>query len=92
MHALEHARRGSSGPVEQRPFTEFSIVHADRGGGLRLAVDLGDEVKLARPSRRSSTSSAQPVEQLDAPHDGFVLRAMRLGSIATGAEVVWIAS
>jgi hypothetical protein len=34
----------------------------------------------------------QTVEQIASPVAGFVLRVMRLASVSTGAEVVWLAS
>lgn len=78
-----------SGP--QRRFWEIHLVHAERGGGLRLAVDLGAEVKLGDTLGEIVDVFGAVTETLRAPVDGFVLRAMRLGSVATGGEIVWIA-
>ena len=74
----------------QRTFSEIHLVHADHGGGLRMSVDLRDEVKRGQTLAEIVDVFGQTVETLRAPVDGFVLRAMRLGSLATGAEVAWI--
>jgi predicted deacylase len=78
-------------PAAQRRFTQIHLVHADRGGGLRMAVDLRDEVKKGDAIADVVDVFGETVQTLRAPVDGFVLRAMRLGSVSTGAEVVWIA-
>jgi predicted deacylase len=76
----------------QRRFTTFSILHANRGGGLRVSVDLGDEVAAGDPIGEVVDVFGDRVETLLAPASGFILRVMRLGSVASGAEVVWVAS
>ncbi|HEX2141954.1 MAG TPA: succinylglutamate desuccinylase/aspartoacylase family protein [Candidatus Limnocylindria bacterium] len=75
-----------------RRFSTITLVHAERGGGLRLDVDLGDEVSAGQQIGEVVDVFGERVERLEASTDGFILRAMRYGSIATGAEVVWIAS
>lgn len=75
-----------------RRFTTISLVHANRGGGLRLFVDLGDEVTAGQEIAEVVDVFGERVERIDASRDGFILRAMRYGSVSTGAEVVWIAS
>jgi predicted deacylase len=89
MGMLDEAPVASAAP---RPFRQISLVHAERGGGLRLDVDLEDEVEAGQPIGEVVDVFGRQVEQLRAPVAGFILRAMRYGSIATGAEVVWIAS
>jgi predicted deacylase len=82
-------------PVVERPARRFStirLVHANRGGGLHLTVDLGSEVTAGDEIGEIVDVFGQCVERLEAPTDGFILRAMRLGSVSTGAEVVWVAS
>ncbi len=79
-----------TGPA--RRFSTITLVHAERGGGLRLSVDLGDEVTSGQPIGEVVDVFGETVERIEAATDGFILRAMRYGSIATGAEVVWIAS
>ena len=59
---------------------------------LRMAVDLGHDVAAGQEIAQVIDVFGQTVERITAPVAGFVLRVMRLGSIATGAEVVWIAS
>ena len=78
-------------PVEQRRFTQIHLVHSDRGGGLRMNVDVHDEVKQGATIAEVVDVFGETVETLRAPVDGFILRAMRLGSVSTGAEIVWIA-
>ena len=68
------------------------LVHTSRGGGLRLAVDLGDEVNEGQVLGEVVDVFGQPVEQLRATMSGVVMRVMKLASVATGAEAVWIAS
>ena len=75
-----------------RRFSTITLVHAERGGGLRLSVDLGDEVTKGEPIAEVVDAFGERVERIEATVDGFVLRAMRYGSVSTGAEVVWIAS
>ncbi|MGH2456328.1 MAG: succinylglutamate desuccinylase/aspartoacylase family protein [Candidatus Limnocylindria bacterium] len=77
---------------EPRRFSTITLVHAQRGGGLRLFVDLGDEVSAGQEIGEVVDVFGQRVERLEAAADGFILRAMRYGSIATGAEVAWIAA
>ena len=76
----------------QRRFGRITLVHAERGGGLRMAVDLRAEVKRGDAIAEVVDVFGETVERLVAPVDGFILRAMRLGSVSTGAEVAWIAS
>lgn len=89
--AMGMSGRGPAPTGPQRTFTEIHLVHAERGGGLRMSVDLRDEVKQGDTLAEIVDVFGQTVETLRAPVDGFVLRAMRLGSLATGAEVAWIA-
>lgn len=79
------------GPAARR-FTSVALLHANRGGGLRLSVDLGDEVRADQEVGEVVDVFGETAETLRSPSDGFVLRAMRLGSISTGAEVIWVAS
>lgn len=77
-------------PEPPRGFDGFSIVHASRGGGLRTLVELRDEVRPGQPIAEVGDVFGRTVERLEAPVAGFVLRLLRLGAIATGAEVAWI--
>ncbi len=79
------------GPPARR-FSKITLVHANRGGGLHLSVDLGSEVTAGQEIGEVVDVFGDRVERLEAPLDGFILRVLRLGSISTGAEVVWIAS
>lgn len=75
-----------------RRFSSITLVHATRGGGLRLSVDLGDDVREGDEIGEVVDVFGERTEQLIAPTDGFILRVMRYGSIATGAEAAWVAS
>ncbi len=79
-------------PQPARRFTTITLVHANRGGGLRLTVDLGNEVSTGQEIGEVVDVFGERVERLEASRDGFILRAMRYGSVSTGAEVVWIGS
>jgi predicted deacylase len=74
-----------------RPFTTLHVVHVERGGGLRLRVRLGDEVRAGEEMGTVVDVFGDVVERLTAPADGFVLRRMELASVSTGAEAVWVA-
>ena len=75
-----------------RRFSKITIVHAKRGGGLRLAVDIGADVRAGQAIGEIVDVFGETVERITSPADAFVLRVMRLASISTGAEVVWLAS
>jgi uncharacterized protein len=79
-------------PGPQRAFRNITLVHAEHGGGLRMAVDLGDDVTAGQEIAQIVDVFGQTVEHIRAATSGFILRIMRLGSVATGAEVVWIGS
>jgi predicted deacylase len=75
-----------------RRFSKIAIVHSRRGGGLRLAADIGTDVRAGQQIGEVVDVFGETVERITAPVDAFVLRVMRLASISTGAEVVWLAS
>ncbi|HEX5040905.1 MAG TPA: succinylglutamate desuccinylase/aspartoacylase family protein [Candidatus Limnocylindria bacterium] len=75
-----------------RRFSKITLVHAEHGGGLHLDVDLGDDVTAGQEIGEIVDVFGDRVERIEASADGFILRAMRLGSVSTGAEIVWIAS
>ncbi len=77
--------------AEQRVFRAIKLAHAERGGGLIQHVDLGQEVRLGERLATVVDVFGEPVEEVLAPCDGFVLRKMLLSSVHTGAEVAWIA-
>lgn len=79
-------------PDRQRAFRTITLVHAREGGALRWHVDLEDEVTKGQPIAELVDVFGETVETLVSPMDGFVLRIMLFGSIATGAEVAWIAN
>lgn len=79
-------------PETQRVFRTITLVHAAQAGALRWQVDMEDDVKKDQPIAEVIDVFGQTVETLVAPKDGFVLRKMLFGSIATGAEVAWIAN
>jgi predicted deacylase len=75
-----------------RRFSTITVVHASRGGGLRLSVEIGADVRAGQPIGEIVDVFGEVVERVAAPVDAFVLRVMRLASISTGAEVAWLAS
>ena len=79
-------------PATQRRFDSILLLHANKGGGLRVHHEIGDEVTAGQLIAEIVDVFGDMVERIESPKDGFVLRAMKLGSIATGAEVAWIAS
>lgn len=98
VRALHNAMRvlgmEAGDPVTETPprrFSDLRLVHTDHGGGLRLTVDLGDEVKEGDLLGEVVDVYGGTVEQLRSPAEGFVCRVMRLGVVNTGAEAVWIA-
>jgi uncharacterized protein len=79
-------------PGPQRIFRTITLVHADHGGGLRTRVALRDEVKAGQLLAEIVDVFGDVVERITSPVDGFIQRLMLLGSVATGAEIVWIGS
>jgi uncharacterized protein len=77
---------------EQRSFHTIRLVHSEHGGGLRWRVELEAEVQEGDPIADVVDVFGETVETVEARADGIILRQMRLGAIATGAEVAWIAS
>lgn len=75
-----------------RKFHRFTTVHANHGGGLRMHAKLKQDVSAGDLLAEITDVFGRVVEQVTAPHAGFVLRQMVLGSCATGAELVWIGS
>lgn len=79
-------------PATQRAFRTITLVHAREGGQLRWLTDLEAAVTSGQPIAEVVDLFGDVVETLTAPTDGFILRKMLFGAIATGAEVAWIAS
>lgn len=73
-----------------RRFSEVRPVHTDRGGGLRMSVELGQEVEDGQAIGQVVDLYGDTVETLVAPYAGLALRVMSLSSVSTGAEVAWI--
>jgi predicted deacylase len=74
----------------QREFHQIKLVHVTRGGLLRMAVNLHDEVVAGQPIGEVVDVFGRTVETIESPIDGWVLRVMRLANVATGAEVAWV--
>jgi uncharacterized protein len=79
-------------PAPPRALRSVRLVHTSRGGGLRLRVDLCQDVAQGEVLAEVVDVFGQPVEELRAPVAGVVMRVMRLASVATGAEAVWLAA
>jgi len=92
LRALEMEPGEIDRPATQREFRTITLVHASEGGALRWSAELTDEVRAGQPIAEIVDVFGDPVEELESPVDGFVLRKMLLGTAATGAEVAWIAS
>lgn len=75
-----------------RAFRTISLVHATRGGGLRWSVELMDDVRAGQQIAEVVDVFGDAIERLETPGDGFLLRRMLFGTVATGAEVAWIAN
>jgi predicted deacylase len=75
-----------------RRFSKFNRLHVNRGGGLRLRVDLGDELEAGQAVGEIVDVFGRTIEELRSPSAGFVGRVMRLGAVATGAEAIWVAA
>lgn len=92
LRALKMEEGEPEVPKVQRAFRNIALSHAEHGGGLRMKVDLGDEVKQGQEIAEVVDVFGDTIERITSPATGFVLRAMRFGSISTGAEVAWIGS
>lgn len=92
MGALGMMERPPSRGVQQRRFSQISLVHAGRGGGLHPEVSVGAEVAAGQLLGRIRNAFGEVVEELHAPTNGFVLRQMQWGTLASGAEAFWIAA
>ena len=67
-----------------------ALVHAGRGGGLRLVVSLGDDVKQGQKVAEIVDIFGETIEELTSPVDGVVWRVMKHANVSTGAEALWI--
>jgi predicted deacylase len=77
-------------PKPGRRFSSIRLLHGNSGGGLRLTAPLGAEVTAGQEIGTIVDAFGAPLERLVSPWDGFVMRRMTYGAVATGAEVVWI--
>ena len=84
-----------SGEVEPSPppraFRTITLLHAGEGGALRWHADLMDEVAAGQVVAEVVDVFGEQRERLTAPVRGFILRKMLYATVATGAEVAWIA-
>lgn len=91
MSAMGMLPPADDAPPARREFTKVAPIHVDRGGGLHRFVDVGDEVEEGQVLGRIVDMFGDPLEEITAPISGFVLRAMLLANVATGAEAYWLA-
>ncbi len=77
-------------PESQRAFENITIVHANRGGGVRVLIKLGQELEKGQKLAEIVDVFGNTVEELFAPVAGFAMRVVKLANVATGAEVMWI--
>ena len=93
MHALEmSAGEPKPAPAQQRRFSQIHLLHANRGGGFVSTVTVGDMVEEGALLGAVSDVYGQVIEEFRSPVTGFVLRLMLWGTVATGAEVFWVAT
>jgi uncharacterized protein len=92
MHALQMVEGDPQSGSSQRRFSEIRLVHANRGGGFEPAVAIGDVVTTGQRLGTIFDSFGQPIEEFTSPVNGFILRLMLFGTVATGAEVFWVAA
>jgi len=79
-------------PKSQRSFSTIHLVHADRGGAVKLLVELGQDVKKGQKVAEIGDVFGNKVEELFAPASGFVHRIVKLANVATGAEILWVSN
>ena len=93
LRALEMvAGEPAPAPAAQRRFSQIHLLHANRGGGFESTVSVGDEVAEGALLGAVSDVYGQVIEEFRSPTTGFVLRLMLWGTVATGAEVFWVAA
>jgi len=77
-------------PPTRTRFDRIAPVHTNRGGGLRMLVKMGTYVERDQPIAHVTDVFGDVTETVVAPDRGLILRAMRLGNVATGAEIAWV--
>jgi predicted deacylase len=92
LKVLEMESREPKVAREPRKFSHIALIHTRHGGGLRVDVEIGDEVTAGDPLGVVTDVFGDTIEELTAPSDGFVMRVMRYAAVNSGAEAVWIAS
>jgi uncharacterized protein len=75
---------------EPTPFSNIALVYANAGGGLRMNVELGQVVCAGDSLGVILDAFGAETEVIVAPVDGFIMRVITFGAVATGAEVAWI--
>ena len=79
-------------PAPARVFRTITLAHAERGGGLRWRIAHRDDVRAGQPIADIVDVFGDPVATVESPADGFLLRQMLWGTVATGGEIAWVAS
>jgi predicted deacylase len=68
--------------------SSMTVVRAQRGGLLNRRVGLNDEVKKGQVVATISDLFGETVEEIEAPHDGPVVRIATFPAISAGERVV----
>ncbi len=90
MHAMGMLSGDVGTPAVGRRFSQIRLLHGTSGGGLRLTAGLGSDVAAGEEIGTIVDAFGAPVEKLISPCDGFIMRRMTYGAVATGAEIVWV--
>lgn len=90
MQAMGMLPGDAEAPATGRRFSQIRLLHGSRGGGLRLNAKLGSDVAAGDEIGTIVDAFGATVERLVSPWDGFIMRRMTYGAVATGAEIVWI--
>jgi predicted deacylase len=75
--------------IEHDPLiaSSFTMIRATRGGLLHTTRDLGDDIVAGDLLATVTDRYGRTVEEIHAPHDGVLVRATTLASIASGERV-----
>ena len=77
-------------PADQYTFENITLVHVNRGGGVKVLVELGQRVEKGQRVAEITDVFGRLVEELLAPVSGFAMRVVKFANVATGAEALWI--
>ncbi len=76
-------------PESQLRFDEYSVIRANRGGILDIQVEAGQKLNSGDLIAEIK-NSYDILEEIRAPFDCIILRAMTMAVVYPGAEVAWV--